>query len=103
MPEIPDEIKKEVLDLQPLGSNVYIYVLSRDKKMGRIEMPGQYRLHTETAIVIAVGEKVEELKVGDKVLITFNQGSHLQITETYNESSQHRIIIEHNVLTKVGE
>ena len=103
MPKVPDEIEKETLDLKPLGNNVYIYVLPRAKKIGLIELPGHHRKHTEEAIVIAVGRGVEELEIGDKVLITFNQGTHLQITETYSESSVHRIIAEFNILTKVNQ
>jgi len=45
---------------------------------------------------------VEELEVGDTILIPFHEGTHLQVEETYTESSLHRIIVEHNVTTKVG-
>ena len=101
MPKIPDEIQKEVLDLEPIGSNVYIYILPRIKKLGLVEMPGQHREYTEKAMVIATGKDAEEVKPGDKILITYSAGTHLQIAETYTESSLHRIIIEHNILTKV--
>ena len=103
MKPIPDEIKKEVLkDIKPLRNNVYIYMLPRIKKMGLIEMPEQHKEYTEKAMVIAVGKDVEELEVGDTILIPYHEGTHLQIEETYTESSLHRIIVEHNVTTKVG-
>ena len=103
MPVIPDEIKKEVLkDMIPLRNNVYIYMLPRIKKLGLIEIPGQHKEYTEKAMVIAIGKDVEELKIGDIILIPFHEGTHLQVAETYTESSLHRIIIEHNVTTKVG-
>ena len=104
MKSIPDEIKKEILgDVIPLRNNVYIYILPRIKKLGLIEMPEQHREYTETAMVIAVGKDVEELEPGDKILIPYHEGTHLQVAETYTESSLHRIIVEHNVTTKVGE
>ena len=104
MPEISDEIKKEVLrDIEPLRNNVYIYILPRIKKLGLIEMPEQHKEYTETAMVIAIGKDVEELEVGDKILIPYHEGTHLQVSETYTKSSLHRIIVEHNVTTKVGE
>ena len=102
MPKIPDEVQKEALDLEPLGSNVYIYILPRIKKLGMIEIPGLHREYTEKAMVITTGKDVEEVKPGDKILITYSAGTHLQIAETYTESSLHRIIIEHNILTKIG-
>ena len=104
MKPIPDEIKKEVLkDVIPLRNNVYIYMLPRIKKLGLIEMPEQHKEYTETAMVIAVGKDTKELEVGDKILIPYHEGTHLQVTKTYTESSLHRIIVEHNVTTKVGE
>ena len=104
MKPIPDEIWEEVLkDMEPLRNNVYIYILPRIKKLGLIEMPEQHREYTEKAMVIAIGKDVEELKVGDTILIPYHEGTHLQIEETYTESSLHRIIIEHNILTKVGK
>jgi co-chaperonin GroES (HSP10) len=102
MPVIPDEIWKEVLkDMEPLRNNVYIYILPRIKKLGLIEMPEQHREYTEKAMIIAIGKDVKELEVGDIILIPYHEGTHLQIEETYTESSLHRIIIEHNILTKV--
>jgi len=104
MPNIPDEIKKETLkDMEPLGDNLYIYVLPRVKKMGSIELPEAYKQHTEMAIVITIGKDVKELKPGDRILISYHMGVHLQIGDTYTESSLHRIIVEHNVLSKIGE
>ncbi len=103
MPKIPDEIKEKALkDMIPLRNNVYIYMLPRIKKLGLIEIPGQHKEYTEKAMVITVGKDVEELEPGDTILIPFHEGTHLQVAETYTESSLHRIIIEHNVTTKVG-
>ena len=104
MPVIPDEIKEKALkDVKPLRNNVYIYMLPRIKKLGLIELPTQHKEYTEKAMVITVGKDVEELEPGDTILIPFHEGTHLQIEETYTESSLHRIIVEHNVTTKVGE
>ena len=102
MPEISDEIKKEALkDIKPLGSNVYLYMLPRDTKIGLIEVPTQHAQRTERGIVIAVGKDAEELKPGDEVLISFHEGTHIQLPETYSKEPTHRILIEHNILVKV--
>lgn len=98
MSEIPKEALK---DVRPLGTNIYIYMLPRIKKLGLVAMPEQHREYTEKAMVIAVGKDVEELKVGNIILIPYHEGTHIQIEETYTESSLHRIIIEHNVLCAV--
>lgn len=104
MPVIPDEVKKEIIPgMRPLGSNIYIYILPRIKKLGLIEMPEAHREYTEKAMVIAIADGVKELEVGDIILIPYHEGTHLQIEETYSESSLHRIIIEHNILTKVNQ
>ena len=71
--------------------------------MGLIEMPEAHREYTEKAMIVAVGKDVKEVMVGDTILIPYHEGTHLQIEETYTESSLHRIIIEHNILTKVGK
>jgi co-chaperonin GroES (HSP10) len=103
MPKIPDEIKEKALkDIEPLRNNVYIYILPRITKLGLIEMPEQHREYTEKAMVIAVGKDVEELKEGDTILIPYHEGTHLQVEETFTKSSLHRIIVEHNITTKVG-
>ena len=101
---IPDEVKKEIIPgMEPLGTNVYIYMLPRIKELGGVIMPAQHREYTEKAMVIAIGKDVKELEVGDIILIPYHEGTHLQIEETYTESSLHRIIIEHNILTKVNQ
>ena len=68
--------------------------------MGVIEMPGAFQQRTEKATVMAVGNEVKNYKVGDKILISYNAGTHLQLPEIYKEQAQHRIIIEHNILCK---
>lgn len=104
MPKIPDEIKSEVLKgIKPLGSNLYIYVLPRAKSIGLIEVPTQTAQRTEEAIVIAKGKGVEELEVGDKILISYSEGTHVQLPETYSREPHHRIIIEHNILCAVNQ
>lgn len=102
MPEIPDEIKEKALKgIKPLGNNAYIYVLEHSSAIGVIQMPAQHAQRTEEAYVIAVGKDVEELEIGDKILISYNAGTHIQLSETYSKEPRHRIIIEHNILTKV--
>jgi co-chaperonin GroES (HSP10) len=102
MPEILDEIKKEALKgIKPLGNSVYIYVLPHDSKIGSIVMPSAHAQRTEEAFVIAKGKDVEELEVGDKILINYKGGAHIQLSETYSNEPRHRIIIEHNILAKV--
>lgn len=104
MPNISDDIKKESLKgIVPLGNNVYLYVLPRATKIGIIEVPTQTAQRTEEAIVIAIGKGVEELGVGDKVLISFHSGTHIQLPETYSREPQHRIIAEFNILVKVNQ
>ena len=104
MPKIPEEIQKEALrGIIPLGSNVYIYVLPRSTKIGLIEVPTQHAQRTEEAIVMAIGKGVEELAVGDKILISYNAGTHIQLPATYSREPRHRVIIEHNILVKVNQ
>lgn len=103
MPKIPDEIKKEALKgIKPLGMNVYIYVFERATQIGRIQVANVAQ-RTEEAVVIAIGKEVKELEVGDKILISYSEGTHIQLPETYSREPRHRIIIEHNILTKVED
>jgi co-chaperonin GroES (HSP10) len=75
----------------------------RVEKMGAIVMPGAFQQRTEKAEVMAVGAEVENYKVGDKILISYSAGTHIQLPETYKEQAQHRIIIEHNILCRYEE
>ena len=101
MPEIPGEIQEKALKgIEPLGSNVYIYVLERATKIGLIEVASQTAQRTEEAIVIAVGKGVEELEPGDNILISYSAGTHIQLPETYSHEPRHRVIIEHNILVR---
>ena len=87
----------------PMGDNLYLQVEARVKKMGVIEMPDAYQQRTEKATVISIGDEVKKYKEGDKVLISYNAGTHIQLPETYKESAAHRIIIEHNILCRYEE
>lgn len=87
----------------PTGDNLYVIMEKRVEKMGTIVMPGAFQQRTEKATVMAVGDGVEHYKVGDKILISYSAGTHLQLPETYKEQAQHRIIIEHNILCKYEE
>ena len=101
MPEIPEEIKAKALEgLRPLGNNVYIYVLEHAEKIGSI-ITSHAAQRTEEAYVIAVGKGVEYLEVGDRILISYSEGTHIQLPETYSNEPRHRIIVEHNILTAV--
>lgn len=84
----------------PTGNNLYLKMEKRVEKMGLIEVPEAYQQRTEKAEVIAVGDEVEKYKVGDKVLISYNAGTHIQLPETYKEQAIHRIIVEYNILCR---
>ena len=102
MHKIPDEIKEKALKgIEPLGNSVYIYVLERATSIGVIQLASQTAQRTEEAIVIAIGKGVEELEIGDKILISYSAGTHIQLPETYSNEPRHRIIAEFNILTKV--
>ena len=102
MPEIPEDIKDKILEtIIPLGNKVYIYVLERASKIGVIEMPEQHAQRSEEAVVIATGKDVEELEVGDKILISYHMGTHIQLPDTYSKEPRHRIISEFEILTKI--
>jgi len=89
--------------IRPVGQNLYIIMEERAGKMGTIEMPSSYQQRSEIAVVKAIGDEVEKIAVGDRVLISYSSGTHVQLPETYTESSKHRIIIEHEILARLEE
>ena len=92
----------EPLDfIQPILDKIYITVEDKAEKIGLVEIPGDARMRTQIATVQAVGKDVEELKKGDKILIPFDAGLHIQLPETYSFEPFHRIIRDHEIWSKV--
>lgn len=89
--------------LEPFGDNLYIFMDER-KAVSNIIITADSQQITETATVMALGDKAKEnFKVGDKIMITYNTGIHIQIKESYSTSKYHRIVREHEILTCIDQ
>lgn len=88
------------LNIIAADDKLYIKVLDRPSTMRGIPVPNSYSMATEKAEVISAGEKITSFKPGDKILVYYSSGIHIQTEETYTESSKHRLIREHEILAK---
>jgi len=94
---------REPLDfIEPLGDTLYIYMDER-KGVSDIIVTVDYQQISETGTVIAIGDKVEDVAVGDKIIISYYTGTHLQLPQCYSDSKYHRIIREHEILARIRE
>ena len=90
--------------IEPKGDCLYVYMDLRPPKSTIIETPEDSQQITEVGTVIAVGPKVEEnYKPGDKIVIHYYTGVHLQLPECYSASKYHRILRDHEILFKVNQ
>lgn len=84
----------------PYGDKIYIRVLERATKIRNVFVPQDHKMRTEKAEVVSVGENVKYFKPGDKILVMFYSGVHIQTPETYSQEPTHRLIVEHEILAR---
>jgi len=95
---------KDIIPLSfitPVRNNLYVTVEDKADKISTIILPENARMRSQVAIVRAVGPEIKDYKIGDKILITFHAGIHLQLPDTYSVEDKHRIISDHEILAKV--
>jgi len=85
----------------PIKDKLYITVEEKAGQIGSIILPEQARMRSQIGIVQAMGEEVKGFKVGDRILISYGAGIHIQLPETYNREPYHRIIVEYEILAKI--
>jgi len=91
------------LKIVPFADKLYIKVLERTSKIKNVFVPEDHKMRTEKAEVVSVGEDVKHFKPGDKILVMFYSGIHIQTPETYSHEPTHRLIVEHEILAKFEE
>ena len=89
--------------IKPIKDKLYILVEEKAAQIGSLILPEQARMRSQIAIVQAIGEKVKGFEVGDRILISFGAGIHIQLPETYSVEPFHRIICDHEILAKIGD
>ena len=111
--------------LEPKGDNIYLYMDLREQKSSIIVTPEVSQQISETGVIIAMGPKIgykkmgwiqrlwrrlwhlplnqSEWQIGDRVMIHYYTGTHIQLKEVYSTSRYHRIIREHEILTKINQ
>lgn len=87
--------------IRPIKDKIYITIEEKAGKIGLVELPGDARMRSQIGMIQAIGEEVTGFEVGDKILISFGAGIHIQLPETYSNEPFHRIIVEHEILSKV--
>ena len=90
--------------LEPKGDNIYLYMDLREQKSSIIVTPEATQQISETGVIMKKGPKVsDEWSIGDRVMIHYYTGTHIQLKEVYSTSRYHRIIREHEILTKINQ
>jgi len=99
-----DERGKPLDFLIPKGDCFYVFMDLREQKSKYIFTPEDAQQISETGVIIAKGPKAsDEWNEGDRVLISYYTGTHLQLKECYSASKFHRIIREHEILGKIDQ
>lgn len=99
-----DDPRGKPLDfIEAHGDHIYLFMDVRGDVSSVLITPDRQQI-TESATIISRGEDVtKDLQVGDKVLISYSTGIHIQIKESYTTSKYHRIIRDHEILTKINQ
>ena len=87
--------------IQPIKDKIYVTIEEKVEEIGSIIIPQDAHMRSQIGIVQAKGEEVDGFEVGDKILISFGAGIHIQLPETYSFEPFHRIITEYEILSKI--
>lgn len=98
-----DERGKPLDFIEPFGDHLYIFMDVRGG-VSKLIVTQNYQQITEVGTVVALGEKAaEDFAVGDRIMISYNTGIHIQIKESYTTSKYHRIVRTYEILTKISQ
>ena len=97
-----DERGKPLDFIEAHGDHIYLFMDVREQLSKFIINVDAHQI-TEVATVMSIGGDVKSFKIGDRVLIGYSKGIHIQIPESYTTSKYHRIIREHEILTKISQ
>jgi len=89
--------------LEPFGDHIYVFMDERKTLSDIIVTPDSQQI-TEVGTIMALGHKAKEnFDVGDRIIISYNVGIHLQLKESYSTSKYHRIVRDHEILTRIDQ
>ena len=72
------------MKLNPLHDNLSVQIESKtDKTSAGLYMPDTADKHRMTGIVLAIGPDVKNVKLGDKVYVTYKEAFATTITDTW--------------------
>jgi len=93
------------LKLVPWGDRLYVVLDEMKDAVGSIILPEKHSERTRIATVKAIGEKVGNFTVGDRILISYYTGVfvHLPDLAFRGKEDLHRIIREDEILAKILE
>jgi co-chaperonin GroES (HSP10) len=95
---------KPLTFIEPKWDCLYVYMDARPQLSKIIVTTENSQQITEVGTVMAVGPKVEDgYKPGDRIVIHYFTGIHLQLPECYSYSQYHRIIRDHEILFKINQ
>ena len=94
--------------IHPVGDCLYLEMDERKEEMrGKIIMPETRHQRCELGTVQAIGEEVNlegtNYEAGERVMVAYYAGIHIQLPETIGQESLHRIVRKHEILAKIGE
>jgi len=95
--------RKPLPFIEPLGDTIYVLMDEREQKSSIIFTPQDAQQISEVGTVVKKGKEVNKVEVGDKIIISYYTGIHLQLPECYSDSKYHRIIREHEILCRISE
>jgi len=93
--------RKPLHFVDPLGDSIYVFMDAREQLSSIIVTPEARQQISETGVVVATGPDVEKVGVGDRIIISYYTGAHLQLPECYSDSKYHRIVREHEILARI--
>jgi len=87
--------------LIPVADKLYVTIEDKATQIGRIILTQDAHMRSQIGIVQAIGEDVKGFEIGDRILISYGAGIHIQLPETYSFEDHHRIIRDIEILAKL--
>jgi co-chaperonin GroES (HSP10) len=90
--------------IKPFGSRVFVELQAiEQRKVGSIIIPDKHSEPSRVGVILEIGPEVKNVKVGDKIVISYHAGTGIDFIGSGYHYDQHRFLEESDLLGSYEE